>query len=113
MQPIISLHLWVSLPNEVRYRIRALFNIPRSSNTIVSDGRIESDGTTNEDMKSLTIEKMQKYVESTSSDFHKLFDEVLAKVNDELYPKAPEVIIAGQNVNPQANVKKTTKKNKI
>ena len=109
MTPIISLHVWVSLPNEVRYRIRSIFNIPRSSNTIVSDGRVESDGTTNEDLKQLTVEKMQAYVGSTSSDFHKLFDEVLAKVNDELYPvKLAEII----NANVEPNVKKNTKKGK-
>ena len=92
MQPIISLHMWVSLPNEVRHRIRALFSIPRSSNTVVNDGRIETDGTTNEDFKHLTIDKMQKYLNDTSSDFHKLFDMVVAKVVDEIQaPKNPVV----------------------
>lgn len=87
----MSIHAWVSLPNEVRYRIRAIFNIPRSSNTVVNDGAIETDGTTYEDFKALTIEKMQEYLGSTDTDFHKLFDEVVAKVNDELYPKVAVV----------------------
>ncbi len=84
MNPILSLHTWVSLPNEVRYRIRALFDIPRSSNTVVSDGMIETDGTTAEDFKSLTISKMQTYLETTEDNFHKLFDLVVARVIDEL-----------------------------
>lgn len=109
MQTIISLSMWVSLPNEVRYRIRGLFNIPRSSNTIVSDGRIESDGTTNEDMKQLTVEKMQEYLDSSSTDFHKLFDEVVARVNDEIKlsksGKSDEVL----NANPTTDVKKSKK----
>ena len=87
MQPIISSHMWVSLPNEVRGRIRHLFKIPQSSNVVVNDGRVETDGTTNEDLKHLTIEKMQAYLSDTSTDFHKLFDKVIMKVNDELYPK--------------------------
>jgi len=79
--------MWVLLPNEVRYRIRAIFNIPKSGATEVNDGRVVSDGTTYEDLKLLTTEKMQKYLVDDSSDFHKLFDKVVAKVNDELYPK--------------------------
>ena len=83
--------MWVSLPNEVRYRIRAIFNIPKSGATDVNDGRVVSDGTTYEDLKLLTTEKMQEYLKDDSTDFYKLFDKVVAKVNDELYPKKIEV----------------------
>lgn len=84
--------MWVSLPNEVRYKIRSIFGIPKSGATEVNDGRIVSDGTTHEDFKHLTVEKMQSYVGDTSTDFYKLFDKVLAKVNDEINPKTvPEV----------------------
>lgn len=98
MPPIISIATWVSLPTEVRYRIRALFKIPRSSNTVVNDGRIETDGTTHEDFKHLTIEKMQDYLNVVHSDFHKLFDGVVARVSDELQkPKVlSAVIVPGQ-----------------
>jgi hypothetical protein len=99
MNPILSLHTWVSLPNEVRYRIRAIFNIPRSSNTVVNDGVIETDGTTNEDFKALTVYKMQEYLDDTSTDFHKLFDKVVARVNDELSGKVT-------NAKPKTNGKK-------
>ncbi len=87
MNPTLSLHTWVSLPNEVRRRIRVAFNIPRSSNTVVNDGVVETDGTTNEDMKAMTTEKMQKFVSSDSTDFHKLFDLVLAKIEEDMNPK--------------------------
>lgn len=87
MAHIISLHSWVSLPTEVRYKIRALFGIPRSSNTQVNDGVIESDGTTTEDFKHLTVEKMQEYLDDKSDDFYKLFDMVVSRVNDELAGK--------------------------
>lgn len=81
MNPTLSLHTWVSLPTEQRDRIRIIFKIPRSGNTVVFDGRVETDGTTPEDMKHLTIEKMQEYLEDESTDFHKLFDKVLLKIN--------------------------------
>jgi len=85
-QPILSLGVWASLPNEVRYRIRALFNIPKTGVTEVNDGILVSDGTTHTDLSNLTIEKMQSYVGESVLDFYKLFDLMVAKVNDELYP---------------------------
>lgn len=81
--PILSMHTWTSLPNDVRARIRALFSIPRSSHVIVNDGRIETDGTTFEDFKHLTIDKMQAYTGSDTADFHQLFDMTVAKVVEE------------------------------
>jgi len=124
MQPVINISMWVSLPTEVRYRIRGIFNIPRSSNTVVNDGRIETDGTTNEDFKHLTIAKMQDYLPSDSTDFHKLFDQVVARVTDEIAgvikPELP-IIKASEikiepviiNANPELNVKtKIAKKGK-
>lgn len=84
MNPILSSHTWVSLPNEVRYRIRSTFHIPRSSNSHVDNGIIITDGVTPDDLKQLTIEKMQKYLSTNSTDFHKLFDSVVAKISDEL-----------------------------
>lgn len=111
MNPILSTHMWVSLPNEVRFRLRALFNIPRSSSTVVNDGVIETDGTTKEDFKHLTVEKMQKFVSSDSEDFHKLFDLTIAKVNDDIVNKkvTSYPII---NANPTPNVKGTKKSKK-
>lgn len=84
--------MWVSLPVEVRYRIRAIFDIPKSGITEVHDAQVISDGTTHEDFKSLTTEKMQAYLNSDSTDFHKLFDTVIAKVSDEVFKRtAPAV----------------------
>ena len=83
-QTILSTHMWVSLPTEVRYKIRTLFNIPRSSNTVVDDGVVLTDGTTHADLSHLTVEKMQEYLGESSTDFHKLFDQVVARAIDEL-----------------------------
>jgi hypothetical protein len=83
-QIILNMHHWVNLPIEVRYRIRTLFAIPQSSNTVVNDGVLETDGTTIEDFKHLTLEKMQKFLGNDSTDFHKQFDLVVAKVMDDL-----------------------------
>lgn len=85
-QPIISMYMWTALSPEVRARMRAIFSIPRSSHVIVNDGRVETDGTTTEDFKALTIEKMQTYLKNESTDFHKLIDLTVAAVMEELNP---------------------------
>lgn len=96
MQPILSSSMWASLPTEVRQQLRSIFNIPRSSHVEVSDGRLLTDGTTPEDFKALTIEKMQEYLETNITDFYALFDLVLARVRDKLEGKSidpvPEIL---------------------
>ncbi len=86
--------MWCSLPNEVRHRIRVVFKIPRSGNVVVNDGRLETDGTTYEDLKQLSTAKMQEYLQEETSDFHKLFDMVVARTNEELIEeKKPKVMV--------------------
>jgi len=97
MQPILSIATWVSLPIDVRLKLRALFNIPRSHHVEVVDDKVRSDGTTPTDFMALTIEKMQKYLGSESTDFHKLFNEVVDKVTQEIKP-----VSVAMNPEPQA-----------
>ncbi len=94
MIPIISMHTWTSLSSEQRGKIRMIFAIPRSQSTEVHDGRIVTDGTTPKDFEALTVEKMQSYVKSNVDDFHKLFDLVVAKVQDEIEGKPIIDIVA-------------------
>ncbi len=93
--------MWISLPNEVRYKIRSIFSIPRSSNTVVNDGVVETDGTTHQDLQNLTVEKMRDYLKEESTDFHKLFDMVVVKVKNEMNPSYV----------PEEPIKKKIKKN--
>ena len=87
--------MWCSLPNEVRHRIRAVFKIPRSGNVVVNDGKIETDGSTYEDLKVLSTVRMQEYLHEETNDFHKLFDMVVARINEELIEdKKPKVTMA-------------------
>lgn len=107
---ILSMHTWVSLTAEQRNRIRNIFNIPRSSHVVVVDGKIETDGTTIHDFESLSIVKMKEYLNSESDDFHKLFDMVLAKVQDEIEGKQEPVIQVSASIELNANPKKNVKK---
>ncbi len=91
------MQVWCSLPNEVRNRFRVIFEIPRSRSTEVNDGVIISDGTTYEDLKKLSTEKMQVFLDETSTDFHKLFDKTVAKITEELIQeKQPKVIVTSE-----------------
>ena len=116
MQPILSMGMWTSLSNEVRYRVRVAFNIPRSSTVEVNDGVVVSDGTTPEDFKALTIEKMQTYLSDTSNDFHKLFDKVVAKINEDMLGKKQETVSVSSDapitviINDAPKKKKNAKK---
>jgi len=112
---ILSMHTWISLSNEQRIRIRAIFNIPRSAHVQVNDGVIETDGTTPEDFKALSVEKMKAYLSSDSDDFHKLFDMVIAKVQEDIEGKpivigTVETIVLNANKTPNVKTKKGTKK---
>ena len=121
MNIILNIYHWVNLPLEVRFRIRNLFNLPRSSNTVVNDGKLETDGTTVEDFKHLTEEKMQKFLHSDITDFHKLFDLTVAQVLEDIENKVPtafkerpvsEVIKQAEgiiNAKPKSNGKKKQK----
>lgn len=88
-QPILSISIWVALPTETRYRIRDLFAIPRSQHVFVDDGRLMTDGTTPQDFQTLTIEKMQSFLQSDSTDFYKLFDLTVAKVQEDILNSLP------------------------
>jgi hypothetical protein len=112
MQPILSMGMWTSLPTEVRHRIRVAFNIPRSSTVDVNDGVVVSDGTTPEDFKALTTEKMQTFLSDVSTDFHKLFDKVVAKINEDMLGKKQENIAVSSDAPVTVIINDAPKKKK-
>lgn len=109
---IISMHTWVSLTQEQRHKMRAIFGIPRSSSTIVHDGRLESDGTTSEDFSHLTIQKMKDWLKNDSDDFHLLFDLCISKIQDEIEGKPIEEKIEEKIVDKPITEIKNAKKKK-
>lgn len=71
---------WLLLPNEERILMRELLGIPRSSGTIMQDGKMQSDGCTMQDLKAINVDKLKAFVGSTSEDFESLYAETLAKM---------------------------------
>ena len=92
-QPQLTIPQWLELPWEVRHHLVHLFSIPRSSGTETLDGRIMTDGYTHADLKHITVAKMQAYLDSHEEGFFALFNQVIKKVNREMY-EADSVLVA-------------------
>lgn len=69
----LNTHEWLELPLPIRFKLIELFNIPRSSGTLVQDNTVISDGYTYKDLAHITVEKMQKYLQLGVENFDELF----------------------------------------
>lgn len=86
LSPNLSVPQWLTLSNEVRSKIREIFNISKSKGTHLVGNILESDGCTHEDLKAITIEKMQEYLKVPDTDFFDLFNRVVDSVKIGLIP---------------------------
>jgi hypothetical protein len=77
----ISQKYWVTLPTDVREKIRQDFAILKSEGVEVVDNTIVSDGSTEEDLMAITKEALQGYLNTTEQDFDELWNATLIKVN--------------------------------
>ena len=71
---------WLSLPISTRMRLVQIFNIPRSQGSLVQDNKVMSDGYTHNDLMHISVEKMQKLLDSDEKDFFKLFADIIADI---------------------------------
>ena len=75
---------WLELPHETRLKLIEIFKIPRSEGGHITysmyGADVESDGHSHEDLKEITIERMQAYLGSTETDFFDLFNTLLEKI---------------------------------
>lgn len=99
IKPILSNQVWLSLKTETKLELRRLFDIPRSGHVEVFDGKIFTDGVMIEDLQHLTVEKMQTYLKSESTDFYELFNNVVSKIEGEVVV-IPEKVISGIAIAP-------------
>lgn len=81
---------WMSLPKEVRVHLALTFNMQKSGITEIRDQDVISDGTTNEDLKALTLDALNEYVGS-KEEFPRAWELALMKANYELNPPAVEI----------------------
>lgn len=80
MQAQLNTHQWLELPMATRQRLVQIFHIPRSSGTVVEDGRVASDGHTHRDLESISVLAMQALLDTDVVDFYELFDMVIKSI---------------------------------
>lgn len=83
---------WVGLDSSIRSELVEIFDIPRSGYTIVEGQEVITDGYTNQDLTSITVEKMQEYLDSTETEYFDLFKEVLQKILSKKAKEAEKAI---------------------
>lgn len=84
IEPQIVISIWLEVKREVRDKIATIMSMSRNGATEVAGGRVICDGFTNDDLKGITVEKMQKYLKSKEVDLFQLFNALIAKVEAEL-----------------------------
>lgn len=80
---------WLSLSQEVRSKIASLFQMKKSDGTSTFNNEVICDGYTPKDLLTITTEKMQSFLKSTSTDFYALFEQVLAIVHKQVEDERP------------------------
>ena len=105
---LLSQPKWLALSLSTRARLVELFGLKRSASTETFTGRdsvtrVVSDGYTAEDLLGVTIEKMQKILDTDRKDFYELFDEIVANI--ESPTKTPEVPLRTQEIPPSGDEK--------
>lgn len=80
---------WVGLPQVTRDRLKEIFNLRRDEGSIVNDGKLVSDGFSDEALTSINVESMQRFTGSKLKDFVELFKLTLTMLD-----KKPEDAVA-------------------
>jgi hypothetical protein len=77
---MLSQQYWLSLSRETRERIAILLEIPKSTGVTVQGGVVISDGYTYQDLATVTLEKLQLFMNEAEPDFYKLFGKLVHNV---------------------------------
>lgn len=87
----VSYQIWLKLPSDIRTKLVAMFHIPRSGSTVVDYGfngtTVVSDGFKPQDIEAITLEKMQTVMDTDSTDFYGLFEEIILNIDALMQPK--------------------------
>ena len=86
----LSTSVWLSIPQETRWKIANIFGISRSSHFEVQDNRVISDGYTPSNLEGITVDAMQAFTNSKEDDFYKLFTKVIEKVEKNELKEEPK-----------------------
>lgn len=72
--------IWLKLKPETRANLAVMLGLHKSGGSEVVAGVQVSDGYTPQDLLGITVEKLQTVLNSKETDFYKLFDELVKRV---------------------------------
>lgn len=91
MQNFITKDQWMLLDIQVKQKLISVFGIVKSGYSEIRDNIVVTDGYTQEDLKKITLEKMNEYIGSEETSFLRAWEVTLSKVNFELNPPVGEL----------------------
>lgn len=91
MQNFITKDQWMLLDIPTKQKLVAVFGINKSGFSEVRDSIVVTDGYTQEDLKVITLEKMNEYIGSEEATFLRAWEITLSKINFELNPPVAEI----------------------
>lgn len=88
IQKHISVSSWMDLSWQVRTQLAKDLNIQKSSDVVLQDNVVLTDGRKQSDInEAITVKSLQKYTTSNSDDIFELFGKAVEKAEYELYLK--------------------------
>ena len=88
MTQSIPLQRWIELNWQIRTQLAKDLNVSKSKDTVLMDGKVVSDGRTQDDIdNSLTVEALQEYTGSSSENIFELFEKAISKAEYVIYMK--------------------------
>ncbi|KUK99143.1 MAG: hypothetical protein XE08_0220 [Parcubacteria bacterium 32_520] len=82
----IPVESWVNLNWKIRTKLAIDLNVPKSSDVVLIDNKVLSDGRTQQDLNnSITVETLQEYTKSNNDDIFELFQKAVEKAEYEIY----------------------------
>ncbi len=96
LRPQLNVPDWVLLPLEIRQKLIKQFDIPKSGGsemqTLSTGSRIVSDGHTHQDLKAISLEKLQEFLSSTDTDFYALLNQAIVKLTTNTGPTSEQIL---------------------
>lgn len=102
-------HMWMALPKDIRAHLVIVFDLKLTGITEVIDDRVVSDGYSNTDLQSITLEKMTAYIGSEET-FPRAWELTCMKAKTDLNP--PAVIQKEETIKNNIETNETNKKSK-
>lgn len=73
---------WLQLPDNIKSLFKTTFEIPRTGGSMVIGNKVVSDGHTNEDLSRVSLDSLQKYLDTTDDHWDRLLQLTINKMEN-------------------------------